>query len=72
MLRIAGSLVIVVTPPGSLDLFLRRTWAYLSESREGYKEDQMWIRCGAPLLGRWAERTELVQPGEEKGARGSH
>lgn len=69
MLRIAGSLVIVVTPPGSLDLFLQRTWAYLSESREGYKEDQ---RAGAPLLGRWAERTELVQPGEEKGARGSH
>lgn len=63
MLRIADALVIMVTPPGSLDLFLR-TWACLNESRGGHKDDQ---RAGASLLGGQAERAELGHPGEEKG-----
>lgn len=64
MLRIADPLVMMVTPPGSLDLFLRRTRDCLHESRGGHKDDQ---RTGAHLLGGQAERAELVQPGGEKG-----
>lgn len=61
MLRIADPLVIMVTVPGSLDLFLRMTWPCLNESRGGHEEDQ---RAGAPLLGGQTERVELFQPGE--------